>query len=123
MDWARWIGRLGNLYPSNSHKMQTSFLSSHSLLLFSSIILQGHKGSKKFIEINFILPKITRETIHQVFPHQFPSMWYQLISQSVENSEIFKFHNNLLEGLRVDQKTFLGLAMPNQYRQTVEKKM
>jgi len=34
-----------------------------------------------------------------------------LVSKSVENS---KFQNSLMEGLRIDLKTFLGLAMPNQ---------
>jgi len=36
--------------------------------------------------------------------------------------EIFKKnYNYLLEGFRIDLKTFLGLAMPNQCSQTVRK--
>jgi len=51
------------------------------------------------------------------------------ISQSVSqqknllNRKFLKFHNNLMQWLRVDLKTFLGLAMPNQYSQTVRKQM
>jgi len=42
------------------------------------------------------------------------------ISKSVSrknalNTKFLKFHNYLMEGFRTDLKTFLGLAMPNQY--------
>ena len=30
--------------------------------------------------------------------------------------EFLKFHNFVMEGFRIDPKTFLGLAKPNQYR-------
>ena len=39
------------------------------------------------------------------------------------NKKKIKFHNNLLEGRRVNFKTFLGLAAPNQYCQTIETEM
>ena len=45
------------------------------------------------------------------------------ISQLVEiqpKREIFKIRNNFLKVFRVDLKTFLGLAMPNQYCQAVD---
>ena len=29
--------------------------------------------------------------------------------------KFLKFHNYFMEGIRIDLKTFLGLAMPNQY--------
>ena len=51
------------------------------------------------------------------------------ISQSVSqqknllNRKFLKFHNNLVQWFRVDLKTFLGLAMPNQYSQTVRKQI
>ena len=35
------------------------------------------------------------------------------------NRKFLKFHSNFLEGFRVALKTFLGLAVPNQYRQIV----
>ena len=35
--------------------------------------------------------------------------------QSVSKYEIFKFHSNLMECCRVDVKTFMSLAVPNQY--------
>ena len=38
----------------------------------------------------------------------------QSVSQSVVNRKILKFYNNLMQQFRVDLKTFLGLAMPNQ---------
>ena len=38
---------------------------------------------------------------------------------SVEEYKILKFHNYLMEGFRIDLKTFLGLAMPNQCCPTV----
>ena len=50
----------------------------------------------------------------------------QSVSQSAEKCvewEILKFHNNLMQRFRVDPKTFLGLAMPNQYSQTVKKQI
>ena len=49
------------------------------------------------------------------------------ISQSVSqhknvlNKKFLKFHNNLMQQCRVDLKTFLSLAMPNQYSQSVRK--
>ena len=36
---------------------------------------------------------------------------------------LIKFHNNLMQQFRVDLKTFLGLAMPNQCSQTVRKQI
>jgi len=33
--------------------------------------------------------------------------------------EFLKFHDYLIEGFRIDLKTFFGLAMPNQYCPTV----
>ena len=45
----------------------------------------------------------------------------QSVSQLVENSVIYKFFRNLLEGFRVCLKTFLGWAMFNQYCQAVMK--
>ena len=51
-----------------------------------------------------------------------------IISQSIslsisqqKNVKFLKFHNNLMQQFRVDLKTFLGLAMPNQYSQSVSK--
>ena len=47
-----------------------------------------------------------------------------IISQSVEKSVkffFFKFHNNFMQRFRVDLKTFLGLAMPNQCCRAVTK--
>jgi len=44
-----------------------------------------------------------------------------LVSKSVSqyknqlNTKFLKFHNYLMEGFRIDVKTFLGLALPNQY--------
>ena len=35
--------------------------------------------------------------------------------------KFLKFHNYLMEGFRIDLKTFLGLAKPNQYSQSVRK--
>ena len=35
--------------------------------------------------------------------------------------KFLKFHNYLVEGFRINLKTFLGLAMPNQYSQTLRK--
>ena len=35
--------------------------------------------------------------------------------------DFLKFHNYLMEGFRIDRKTFLGLAMPNQYSQSARK--
>ena len=32
--------------------------------------------------------------------------------------KFLKFHNNLTEGFKIDLKTFLGLAKPNQYSQS-----
>ena len=37
------------------------------------------------------------------------------------NMEFLKFHNYLMEGSRIDLKTFLGLAKPNQYSQSARK--
>jgi len=37
------------------------------------------------------------------------------------NKNFLKFHNYLMEGFRIDLKTFLDLAMPNNYSQTVRK--
>jgi len=37
------------------------------------------------------------------------------------NSKFLNFDNYLMEGFRIDLKTFLGLAMFNQYSQTVRK--
>jgi len=37
------------------------------------------------------------------------------------NMEVLKFHNYLMEGFRIDLKTFLGLAKPNQHFQSVRK--
>jgi len=58
-------------------------------------------------------------------PLLFPLLSYvwlkASVSQLVENSVNRKFHNNLM--FRVDLKTFLGLAMPNQYCLTVDKEM
>ena len=34
------------------------------------------------------------------------------------NTKVLKFHNYLMEGSRIDLKTFLGLAKPNQYSQS-----
>ena len=51
------------------------------------------------------------------------------ISQSVSqqknllNKKFKKFHNNLMQRFRVDLKTFLGLAMPNQCSQTDRKQI
>ena len=46
------------------------------------------------------------------------------VSQSVEknllNTKFLQFHNYLMEGFRIDLKTFLDLAMLNQYRPTVK---
>jgi len=47
-----------------------------------------------------------------------------LVSKLVEKStkyEILKLHNYLMEGFRIDLKTFLGLAMPHQCSQTIRK--
>ena len=49
-----------------------------------------------------------------------------LVSKSVSqknalNTKFLKFHNYLMEGFKIDLKTFLGLAMPNQYSQSVRK--
>ena len=38
------------------------------------------------------------------------------------NTEFLKFHNYLMEGSRIDLKTFWGLAKPNQYSQSARKK-
>jgi len=44
------------------------------------------------------------------------------ISKSVsKKSKFLKFHNYLMERFRIDLKTFLGLAMPNQCSQTLRK--
>ena len=46
------------------------------------------------------------------------------VSQSVENPlnmKFLNFHNYLIEGLRIDLKSFLGLAMSIQCSQTVRK--
>ena len=48
------------------------------------------------------------------------------VSQSVDKSakyENFKIHNYFIERVRIDLKTFLGLAMPNQCSQTVRKQI
>ena len=48
------------------------------------------------------------------------------VSQSAENllnRKFLKFHNNLMQRFRVDLKTFLCLAMPNQCSQTVRKQI
>ena len=41
-----------------------------------------------------------------------------LISEEIKslalNTKILKFHNYMMEGFRINLKTFLGLAMPNQ---------
>ena len=39
------------------------------------------------------------------------------------NTELLKFHNYLMEGSRIDLKTFLGLATPNQYSQSARKQI
>ena len=39
------------------------------------------------------------------------------------NAEFLKFHNYLMEGSRIDLKTFLGLAKPNQYSQSTRKQI
>jgi len=39
------------------------------------------------------------------------------------NRKFLKFHNNLMQRLRVDLKTSLGLTMPDQYSQTVRKQI
>ena len=44
------------------------------------------------------------------------------LSTSPLNRNFLKFHSNLLKGLRIDLETFLGLAMPNQYCQTIFKR-
>ena len=35
--------------------------------------------------------------------------------KNVLNKKFLKFHNYLMEGFTIDLKTFLGLAIPNQY--------
>ena len=47
-----------------------------------------------------------------------------IISKSVStlNMKFLKFHNYSMEGFRIDLKTFLGLAKPNQYSQVSESK-
>ena len=48
------------------------------------------------------------------------------VSQSVENllySKFLKFQSNLMQRVRVDLKTFLGLVMPNQCCHVVTKLM
>jgi len=47
----------------------------------------------------------------------------QSVSQSVVNRKILKFYNNLMQQFRVDLKTSLGMAVPNQYSQTVRKQI
>ena len=42
-------------------------------------------------------------------------------SQSVETYDFLKFHKNLMQRFRVDLKTFLKLAMPNQCCHVVTK--
>ena len=37
--------------------------------------------------------------------------------------EFLKFHNYLMEGSRIDLKTFLGLPKPNQYSQGARKQI
>ena len=39
------------------------------------------------------------------------------------NTEFLKFHNYLMEECRIDLKTFLGLAKPNQYSQSARKQI
>ena len=48
---------------------------------------------------------------------------HQLVSQhkNLLNRQFLSFHGKLLERFRVALKTFMGLAMPSQYYQTVVK--
>ena len=46
----------------------------------------------------------------------------QLVEKSVKR-KFLKFHNNLIQRFRVDLKTFLGLAIPNQCYYAVTKLM
>jgi len=43
--------------------------------------------------------------------------------KNVLNTEFLKCHNYLMEGSRIDLKTFLGLAKPNQNPQSARKQI
>jgi len=58
--------------------------------------------------------------------YQVTLVWrHQSVSQqkNLLNWKFLKFHNNLIQRFRVNLKTSLGLAMPNQYSQTVRKQI